>query len=155
VTPVPVEPVAKTSDKATKASTLKETDIASGAAAEPVTEPSKPANTPKPLAQPLTLASRTEGSSVTPDGTQELIQAQRYLDGRGVPHDSAVAASLLWKAVGKQNARADMLLADLYVRGEGVSKSCDQARLLLVAATKKSAPGAAEKLRNFEFSNCR
>jgi TPR repeat protein len=108
-----------------------------------------------PPARPLTLASRTEGVGMHPDGTQELQLAQRYLDGRGVPHDPALAATLLWKAVGKQNARADVLLADLYIRGDGVAKSCDQARLLLVAATEKSAPGAAERLRNIESGGCR
>ena len=72
-----------------------------------------------------------------------------------VQHDSGQAAALLWKAVSKQNARADVLLADLYLRGDGVPKSCDQARLLLVAAAKKDAPGATEKLRNLESSGCR
>jgi hypothetical protein len=38
-----------------------------------------------PPARPLTLASRTEGVGMHPDGTQELQLAQRYLDGRGVP----------------------------------------------------------------------
>ena len=61
---------------------------------------------------------------------------------------------LLWKAVGKQNTRADILLADLYRLGDGVPKNCDQARLLLVAAAKKSAAGAADKLRNLESSGC-
>lgn len=104
--------------------------------------------------QPLTLASRTETAALAPDGTQELLLAQRYLEGRGVAHDSGQAAALLWKAVSKQNSRADVLLADLYLRGDGVSKSCDQARLLLVAAAKKGAPSAAEKLRNLESSGC-
>jgi TPR repeat protein len=103
----------------------------------------------------VTLASHTEEAGLLPDGTQELQLAQRYLDGRGVPHDPALAATLLWKAVGKQNARADILLADLYMQGDGVAKSCDQARLLLVAATEKSAPGAAERLRSLESGGCR
>jgi TPR repeat protein len=80
--------------------------------------------------------------------------AQRYLDGRGVPRSSTAAASWLWKSVAKQNAHADILLADLYTLGDGVSKNCDQARMLLVAAAKKNAPGAAEKLRNIESGGC-
>lgn len=105
-------------------------------------------------AKPLTLASHTEAVTALPDGSQELVQAQRYLDGSGVAHDSRQAAVLLWKAVGKQNTRADILLADLYRLGDGVPKNCDQARLLLVAAAKKSAAGAADKLRNLESSGC-
>jgi len=105
--------------------------------------------------QPLTMASHRETIAAVPDGTQELLQAQRYLDGRGVAHDSVQAAAWLWKAVSKQNSRADVLLADLYLRGDGVPKSCVQARLLLVAAAKKSAPGAAERLRSLEARGCR
>jgi TPR repeat protein len=110
-------------------------------------------STPPP--QPLTLAAHKEAIDAAPQGAQELLEAQRYLDGRGVQHDSGQAAALLWKAVSKQNARAGVLLADLYLRGDGVPKSCDQARLLLVAAAKKDAPGATEKLRNLESSGCR
>ena len=54
--------------------------------------------------------------------------------------DSSEAAKLLWKAVSKQNATAAVLLSDLYLRGDGVPRSCDQARLLLVAAAKRGSP---------------
>jgi hypothetical protein len=107
-----------------------------------------------PPAPPVALAAHKDATPPAAEGTQELLEAQRYLDGRGVPHDSGVAASLLWKAVGKENARADVLLAELYLRGDGVPKSCDQARLLLVAAAKKKAPGVADGLRTLE-STCR
>ena len=60
----------------------------------------------------------------------------------------------MWKAVAKQNGAATLLLADLYMRGDGVPKSCDQARLLLVAAAKKGVPEAAQALRNLESSGC-
>ena len=69
--------------------------------------------------------------------------------------DSSEAARLLWKAVRKQNAAAEVLLSDLYLRGDGVPQSCDQARLLLVAAAKRGAPQAAEELRNLESRGCR
>jgi hypothetical protein len=89
------------------------------------------------------------------NGTQELILAQRYLQGARVPRDASVAARYLWKAVAKQNTQADLLLADLYARGDGVSKSCSQARMLLVAASEKGDPAAARKLRDFESGSCR
>jgi TPR repeat protein len=60
----------------------------------------------------------------------------------------------LWKAVGKQNTAASLLLADLYIRGDGVSQNCEQAKLLLVAAAKKSDAAAGEKLRTLENSGC-
>lgn len=109
---------------------------------------------PKSAADSVTLASKAEPDAAADNGSRELSQAQRYLDGRGVPHDSGQAVALLWKAVGKQNTHAEILLADLYMLGDGVSKSCDQARLLLVAATKKGAPEAAEKLRSLESNGC-
>jgi hypothetical protein len=105
--------------------------------------------------QPSASVSLGEPVGLATDGTHELSAAERYLDGRGVAHDSGQAAVLLWKAVSEQNTRADILLADLYLLGDGVPKSCDQARLLLVAAAKKGAPEAALKLRNIESGGCR
>ena len=58
------------------------------------------------------------------------------LGGSMGARDASEAAKLLWKAVGKQNPTAAILLSGLYARGDGVTKSCDQARLLLLAATK-------------------
>ncbi len=109
---------------------------------------------PQPV-QPSASVSPSEPVGLAADGTHELLAAERYLDGRGVVHDSGQAAALLWKAVSEQNTRADILLADLYLLGDGVPKSCDQARLLLVAAAKKGAPEAALKLRNIESGGCR
>ncbi|HLB87215.1 MAG TPA: hypothetical protein VJK29_06145 [Terriglobales bacterium] len=87
-------------------------------------------------------------------GSQELLLAQRYLDGKDRRRDTSEAAKWLWKAVGKQNAGAALMLADLYARGDGVRKSCDQARLLLVAAVKQRAPQAAQKLRSLQANGC-
>jgi ribosomal protein L40E len=88
-------------------------------------------------------------------GTQELKLAQRFLEGKTGTRDTSEAAKLLWKAVGKQNTSAAILLSDLYMRGDGVSKNCDQARLLLVAAAKHGGSQAAEQLRRIEASGCR
>ena len=66
-------------------------------------------------------------------------QREKYLNaGPGTARDSHQAAMLLWKAVAKQNLTATLLLSDLYLRGDGVSKSCDQARLLLDAAAERA-----------------
>jgi hypothetical protein len=103
----------------------------------------------------VTLPADSPSGRSMGDGSQELLLAQRYLEGDHAPHNTIVAARWLWKAVGKQNSRAGVLLADLYERGDGVPKSCDQARLLLMAALKKGAPDAAEKLRYLESGHCR
>ena len=89
-------------------------------------------------------------------GAEELALAEKYLNGGpGAARDSQQAALLLWRAVAKQNLNATLLLSDLYLRGDGVSKSCDQARLLLDAAARKGAASAGERLRNLQAFGCR
>lgn len=107
-----------------------------------------PANPAQPNpAQPLPASSAS--------GFEELATARDYLDGRnGREHNSSEAAQWLWKAVAKQNADATLLLSGLYLRGDGVSKSCDQARLLLDAAASKGRKDAAEMLRNLQAFGC-
>jgi hypothetical protein len=117
---------------------------------------------PTPTRPPLTEVSKTQPitppqpATVPPDGgTQELSFARGYLEGKHGSRDSTEAAKWLWKAVAKQNSTAGVLLSDLYRTGDGVPKSCDQARLLLVAAAKKGAPTAGDKLRSLETGGCR
>ena len=130
--------------------------------------------------QPPSAAAEARERSIAPSGIQRAVQksprpatatsrqtvvdqesnasdlrlAQRYLGGSMGVRDSSEAAKLLWKAVSKQNATAAVLLSDLYLRGDGVPRSCDQARLLLVAAAKKGSPLAAQQLRNLESKGC-
>jgi len=88
-------------------------------------------------------------------GAQELATAEKYLNGTlGVTRDSGEAAQWLWKAVRKRNLEATLVLSDLYLRGDGVPKSCDQARLLLDAAARKGERAAAERLRNLQAFGC-
>ena len=88
------------------------------------------------------------------NGNQELALAQHFLGSKGGTRDTSEAAKWLWKAVGKQNTAATVLLSDLYMRGDGVPKNCDQARLLLVAAAKKGDMDAGVKLRALESGGC-
>ena len=81
--------------------------------------------------------------------------AQRYLTGmNGQARDHAEAAKWLWKSIAKHNAEATLLLADLYLKGDGVSKSCDQARLLLDSAARKGSTAAGQRLRNLQAFGC-
>jgi TPR repeat protein len=109
----------------------------------PRPEPSRQAIIPEPARD------KTDGA-----GADELVAAQRYLEGKNGARDSSQAAKWLWKAVGKQNPGAALMLAELYARGDGVPKSCDQARLLLVAAAKKGTPNADLRLRDLESNGC-
>lgn len=106
--------------------------------------------------QRSTLLSTPAGHSISglESSSPDLRLAQRYLGGSMGVRDPSEAAKLLWKAVRKQNSTAAILLSDLYMRGDGVPRSCDQARLLLVAAAKRGSPLAAQQLRNLESQGC-
>jgi hypothetical protein len=89
------------------------------------------------------------------NGSEELAMAQAYLSGtEGHERDDAQAADWLWKAVAKRNAAATLLLSDLYLRGSGVQKNCDQARVLLDAAASRGVRDAAVRLRNMQAFGC-
>ena len=88
-------------------------------------------------------------------GAEELAVAQRYLNGaNGQRRDTAEAAKWLWKSIAKHNGQATLLLADLYLKGNGVPKNCDQARILLDSAARKGVSGAGERLRNLPAFGC-
>ena len=89
-------------------------------------------------------------------GESELILAWQYLEGQGgKPRDPTAASQLLWSAVKKGNLTAETTLANLYLRGEGVPKNCDQARVLLSAASDKGDPEAKRKLLELDRTGCR
>jgi Sel1 repeat-containing protein len=111
-----------------------------------------------PQSAPVPESSEAAGAgavAATQNGAGELAIAEQYLNGTsGMTRDSGEAAQWLWKAVSKRNVEATLALSDLYSRGDGVPKNCDQARLLLDAAARKGSPAAAERLRKLEASNC-
>ena len=101
------------------------------------------------------MPARSSAVAVDESGAEDLAAAERYLNGtRGMSRDSGEAAEWLWKAVGKGNLAATMVLSDLYLRGDGVPKSCEQARLLLDAAARKGGRAAADRLRNLRAFGC-
>ena len=90
----------------------------------------------------------TPNLQATPEGgAAELAVARDYLSGKNGPPDGQGAAQMLWKAIAKKNGTALLVLSDLYASGNGVAKSCDQARLLLDAALQKNVPTADYKLK--------
>ena len=108
---------------------------------------------PTPRIVSVTASSSTLAAAQ--GGFEELATAEKYLNaGTGTTPDTQEAARWLWKAVAKENSTATLLLSDLYLRGDGVPKSCDQARLLLDAAARKGATAAAERLRNLQAFGC-
>ena len=92
---------------------------------------SEPAATapPKPIeAPPAKLSTKLQ------PGQQELAKAMQA-------SDAAATAAWLWKATSRGNPDAPVRLADMYLKGNGVPKSCEQALVLLrAAAIKENAP---------------
>lgn len=88
------------------------------------------------------------------NGGQELAMAQRYLSGQGGQRNSAEGAKWLWKSMAKHNSTAMLLLADLYLKGDGVSKNCEQAHVLLDSAARGGIKQAGERLRHLQAFGC-
>ncbi len=90
------------------------------------------AEKPKPKPQPA--QGDNEESAV-----KKLVPGAEELDKANNASDAAAAAAWLWKATAKGNPDAPVRLADLYVKGDGVPRSCEQALVLLkTAATKEN-----------------
>jgi Sel1 repeat len=103
----------------------------------------------------VTMAASSYALAADASGAQDLATAEMYLNGtQGMPRDRREAAQWLWKAVGKGNVAATTTLSDLYLRGDGVPKNCDQARLLLDAAARKGGRAAATRLGHLQAFDC-
>lgn len=110
----------------------------------------------RPTPRTVSVAASSKTTAAEKNGSEELTTAEKFLhSGPGTARDSREAANWLWKAVAKQNSTATLLLSDLYLRGDGVTKSCDQARLLLDAAARKGETAAGQRLRNLQAFGCR
>jgi hypothetical protein len=60
----------------------------------------------------------------------------------------------LWSSVQGGNTKAAVALADLYMRGDGVPVNCDQARVLLLVASKENNAEAIKKLQDLDETGC-
>jgi hypothetical protein len=153
--PVPESPATEASSSPPSASTNSEAKPSAPAASsdEKAENPRKAAQT-EPLPLPKVPASPNGSPAVSGNGSQELATALSLLNAEGERRDSAQAAQWLWKAVEKKNTAATILLAGLYLRGDGVQKNCDQGHILLDAAADKGNKDAANLLRNLQAFGC-
>ena len=109
-----------------------------------------PSQAPGSFAEPASA-----GQDFDTSGAEDFAMAQRYLSGsNGRGRDGTEAAKWLWKSMGKHYGPAMVALADLYLKGDGVSKNCDQARVLLDSAALRGVAGAGQRLRNLQAFGC-
>ncbi|MGB7555060.1 MAG: hypothetical protein WBM04_11855 [Candidatus Korobacteraceae bacterium] len=96
-------------------------------------------------------ASKAKPSAQAADDDQEVIVRKIVPGADDVAKadnasDSAAAAAWLWKATAKGNPAAPVRLADMYVKGDGVPRSCEQAMVLLKTAAEKENSMARNRL---------
>ena len=60
----------------------------------------------------------------------------------------------LWKAVKRGSVNAEVALANLYLEGEAVPQNCEQAHMLLYAASMKGSKAADNFLKNSYAEQC-
>ena len=72
-------------------------------------------------------------------GAEEMAKAKNA-------SDAAATAAWLWKATAKGNPDAPVQLADMYISGQGVPRSCEQAMVLLKTAAEKENAHARNRL---------
>jgi hypothetical protein len=131
---------------------------ATGAQTTPA-QPESAASSPPPAAPD---GNRPEGNLPAPTepAVTQSDATLRNQGGADAPRLVTTAAKPpatvadLWTAVGKGNVLATVALADLYLRGDGVAKNCDQARVLLQAAQRKGSKTAASRLRDLRSFDC-
>lgn len=117
------------------------------------TVPSLP-ETSKSSSPTAEVPSTGEQDSGQETGAAEYAHALQLLHDKNRDADLSEAVRLLWISVEKGNPSAELTLAELYWRGEGVAHNCDQARILLSAAARKGNADAEKRLRQFEREGC-
>jgi hypothetical protein len=118
----------------------------------PKPQPSKASNDfPDNPAEPP-LARQPPKSPVSFPGRQP--KPSTHLPEPGRTTETLGTPKQLWSSLQAGNTKAALALADLYMRGEGVPVNCDQARVLLVVASKGNNAEAIKKLQDLNKTGC-
>ncbi len=105
---------------------------------------------------PLNTAEIAAGSEAKDvKGQKKAAPGDEELSKANDASDATAAAAWLWRATAKGNPDAPVRLADMYVKGEGVPRSCDQAVVLLkAAASKENAPARNRLAAMYNSGTC-
>lgn len=87
--------------------------------------------------------------------TEETADRPANLGARNSKEGRGAEATRLWSAVAAGDSSAEIDLARLYLRGEGVPRNCVQAKVLLRAAAKAGSGKASQQLKKLRGSGCR
>ena len=96
-----------------------------------------------------------EDADEQPSADREAVPGAEEMAKAKDASDSAAAAAWLWKATAKGNPDAPVQLANMYIRGDGVPRSCEQALVLLkTAAEKENAPARNRLASMYATGSC-
>ncbi|MGB8770744.1 MAG: zinc-ribbon domain-containing protein [Candidatus Korobacteraceae bacterium] len=128
----------------------------------------KPTTTTPPVDKPKSIESQQPGPAAATaankpkpppaaDDNDEVVVKKTVPGAEEVAKadnasDSAAEAAWLWKATAKGNPTAPVRLADMYVKGDGVPRSCEQAVVLLKTAAEKDNALACNRLASMYSS---
>ena len=100
--------------------------------------PQNNSETPSPAVPRTKQGAYHSASSPTPSFAQER----------------SVEANRLWSAVGAGSSAAEVDLARLYLKGEVVPRTCEQAKILLRAAARNGSREARQQLHKLRIHGC-
>lgn len=92
--------------------------------------------------------------TINPRGHDAVERSSNYRNAHFAQKRSAEVARL-WSAVGSGDSAAEVELARLYLRGDGVPRNCEQARVLLRAAARSGSREARQQLQKMPTNGCR
>jgi hypothetical protein len=90
----------------------------------------------------------------SPERPESVLEQQPARQKVDLPRSEGESVESLWGAVQSGSIAAEMSLAERFVRGDGVVKNCDQARVLLKAAADKGNREARLRLYQLESGGC-
>jgi hypothetical protein len=122
------------------------------AATKPI--PNAPAQDSQENSAPPHAYAQDSASAAGPAIPRPRQTAREPSYGRAPTPDRSAEVMRLWSAVGAGDSSAEVDLARLYLKGEGVARNCEQARILLRAAVKNGSRQARRQLQKLRRSGC-
>jgi len=95
---------------------------------------------------------RTSTAVATNPSTRAPLEANP--SGNASQQKPDMTPQQLWTSVQAGNTKAAVALAELYIKGEGVPRNCNQARVLLLVASEKRDAEAIKKLQELDKTDC-
>jgi hypothetical protein len=118
--------------------------------------PETPAKETLDQSDPAAPAQTTQRSGNSADSRlAERQDLRQYFADAHLRRDRSSLVRQLWSALGAGDSSAEVALAQLYLTGDGVPRNCEQARVLLRAASKNGNIEALQQLRRLNKSPCR